>query len=102
MPINNDTVVTVPAVSVPEKTFPHLWLTEVTFNAESTSAGELHITAVPFNGNTGEITTESSDLISTDNLWGAVQEVPEVAAAMQAIFDAVEPLKAWLNPAEEE
>ena len=28
--------------------------------------------------------------------------VPEVAVAMQAIFDAVEPLKAWLNPAEEE
>ncbi len=102
MPINNDTVVTVPAVSVPEKTFPHLWLTEVTFKAESTVDGELHITTAPFNGDTGEIASKTSDLISTDNLWGAVQEVPEVALAMQAIFDAVEPLKAWLNPVEEE
>ena len=102
MPINNDTTLTVPAVSVPEKTYPHLWLTEVTFKAESTTDGELHITAVPFNGATGETRKEAAVNYSTDNLWGAVAEVPEVALAMQAIFDAVEPLKAWLNPVEEE
>ena len=102
MPINNDTPVTVPAVSVPEKTYPHLWLTEVTFRAEANTTGELNIATLPYDGATGEIADEGSDLITTDNLWGAVQEVPEVAAAMQAIFDAVEPLKAWLNPAEEE
>ncbi len=96
MPINNDETVVVPATSTPEKTFPHLWLTEVTFKAEENTQGELHLSTVPYNGDTGEIATDGTELISTENLWGAVQEVPQVAIAMQAIFDAVEPLKAWL------
>jgi hypothetical protein len=28
-------------------------------------------------------------------LWKAVSEVPEVTAAMNAIFAAIEPLRAW-------
>jgi hypothetical protein len=34
--------------------------------------------------------------IETDRLWDAVAEVPEVAAAMQSVLDAVEPLRAWI------
>jgi hypothetical protein len=33
--------------------------------------------------------------IQTDDLWKAVNEVPEVAQAMGAIFNAVEALRAW-------
>ena len=102
MPINNDETVVIPAVAIPEKSFPHLWLTEVTFKAEANTTGELHITSRPYNGETGDIAEEGSVTMSTENLWGAVAEVPEVALAMQAIFDAVEPLKVWLNPTEEE
>ncbi len=35
--------------------------------------------------------------ISTDQLWKAVSEVPEVAAAMQAILVAVVPLRTWID-----
>jgi hypothetical protein len=34
--------------------------------------------------------------LHTDKLWQAVAEVPEVAAAMEAIFAAVGPLAAWI------
>jgi hypothetical protein len=34
--------------------------------------------------------------IKTDDLWKAVNEVPEVAQAMGAIFNAVEPLRLWI------
>lgn len=103
MPINNDVIVTVPAVTTPEKTYQHLWLTDIHIQASDNTSGIVNINAAPYNGDTGEVAENGPfELISTDNLWGAVQEVPEVALAMQAIFDAIEPLKAWLNPVEEE
>ena len=98
MPIDNDTTVVVPAITaVPEKTYPHLWLTDIHVQAKTNTQGSLGIEAVPYNGDTGEVAENSIvDNIYTDNLWTAVQEVPEVAIAMQAIFNAVEPLKAWI------
>ena len=98
MPINNDTNVTVPAISaVPEKTYSHLWLTDIHIQASTNTSGIVNIHAAPYNGDTGEVAENGPvEVISTENLWGAVTEVPEVAIAMQAIFDAVEPLKAWI------
>ena len=98
MAINNDEAVTVPAVvAVPEKTFPHLWLTDIHVQAKTNTQGSLGIEAVPYNGDTGEVADNTVvDSIYTEDLWTAVQEVPEVAIAMQAIFNAVEPLKAWI------
>ena len=98
MPINNDTTVVVPEVpATPEKTYPHLWLTDIHVQAKTNTQGSLGIEAVPYNGDTAEVATDTIvDNIYTDNLWTAVQEVPEVAIAMQAIFNAVEPLKAWI------
>ena len=102
MPINNDTTVTIPAVTTPEKTYPHLWLTDIHIQASDNTSGIVNIHAAPYNGDTGEVAENGPvDLVSSDNLWGAVQEVPEVALAMQAIFDAVEPLKAWIATQEE-
>lgn len=98
MAINNDEAVTVPAVvAVPEKTYPHLWLTDIHVQAKTNTQGSLSIEAVPYNGDTGEVADNTVvDSIYTEDLWTAVQEVPEVAIAMQAIFNAVEPLKAWI------
>ncbi len=98
MPIENETTVTVPAVvAVPEKTYPHLWLTDIHIQANTNTSGIVNIHAAPYNGVTGEVAENGPvEVISSDNLWGAVTEVPEVALAMQAIFDAVEPLKAWI------
>lgn len=110
MPINNETTVVVPAITaVPEKTYPHLWLTDIHVQAKNNTRGSLRIEAVPYNGDTGEIAevrgpnkTDKISVIRTEDLWSAVQEVPEVAIAMQCIFDAVDPLKAWLVAKEEE
>ncbi len=106
MPINNETTVTVPAVvAVPEKTYPHLWLSDIHIQASDTTNGVVNLQAVPYDGATGEVAKDVPvEVITSSNLWGAVVEVPEVAAAMQAIFDAVEPLKAWIaaqEPVEE-
>jgi hypothetical protein len=103
MPINNDTTVTVPAISaVAEKTYNHLWLTDIHIQASTNTSGVVNIQAAPYNGDTMEVAPNGSiEMISTDNLWTAVQEVSSVAIAMQAIFDAVEPLKAWIASQEE-
>lgn len=99
MPINNHTTVTIPAISaVPEKTFDHIWLTDITIRTDGYDLGELSIGNVPYNGDTGELAKHlPGATISTDDLWTAVDEVSAVAVAMQAIFDAVEPLKAWIS-----
>jgi hypothetical protein len=35
--------------------------------------------------------------MSTDELWKAIEEVPEVAAAYAAILESVPPMMAWLE-----
>ena len=104
MPINNEITVTVPAITaVPEKTFPHLWLTDIHIQASTNTQGVVNIQAAPYNGDTMEVAENGPiEMISTDNLWTAVQEVSSVAFAMHAIFDAVEPLKAWIAANQEE
>ena len=98
MPIDNDNPVVVPAISaVPEKTFPHVWLTSINVEAPTQTAGSIRIEHVPYNGDTYEIQENSPvSTIDTANLWTAVQEVSAVAVAMQCIFDAVEPLREWI------
>ena len=96
MPINSETITVVPPVTAAERTFPHLWLTEISIKSESLSEGELEISMVPYNANTQEIATDlATEFIRVENLWTAVSEVSAVEAAMVAIFDAIEPLKAW-------
>ncbi len=104
MPINNDETITIPEVpAVPEKTYPHLWLTDIKVEAKTNTQGSLKIKHVPYNGDTGEVAVGGViGSVNTDDLWTAVAEVPEVALAMQAIFDAVEPLKTWIADNEEE
>ena len=99
MPINNETDVVVPAVTaVPEKTYSHLWITAMNFQAKTSTQGSLSLDAAPYNGDTGEVAENGPiETIHTEDLWTAVAEVPEVALAMQAIFNAVEPLKAWIS-----
>ena len=53
------------------------------------------ISAAPYNSLTKEIGGGTVKNIHVRDLWKAVQEVPEVAVAMNAILAAVEPLDAW-------
>ena len=80
------------------KVFPHVWLYSILVNAPSASAGSVLIETLPCNMESGEIAGgEYMTPIKTDDLWRAVAEVPEVAAAMQSIFQAVEPLRDWIE-----
>jgi len=95
MPLLNTTTITKPAVA--EKTFPHLWITNIIVSAPSTKSGKVKIETVPFNGDTGEIGSgEDMVAIETSDLWEAIGEVPELQTAMGAIFASVEPLRAWI------
>lgn len=95
MPLTNPTPVIIPPVE--EKQFPHLWLSNIIIHAPAIDRGRVVIETLPYNGTTYEIGS-GQDMVSiqTDDLWSAVQEVPEVAQAMGAIFLAIEPLRAWI------
>lgn len=99
MAINNDTAVIIPAISaVAEITYPHIWLKGIQIRSESASSGVIDIDYVPYDGDTLEIVNDYQvESIRTSELWTAVSEVSAVAIAMQAIFDAVEPLRTWLE-----
>lgn len=92
MPLPNPT-----PVSVPAKEFPHLWISNISIQAPAVNYGRLVIETLPYNGTTYEIgSPKDSVALRTDRLWDAVQEVPEVAQAMGAIFAAIEPLRVWI------
>lgn len=94
MPLPNPTPLTVDSTEA--KTFDSLWLRNVSIHAPSLNSGSISIETHPFNAETGEIGGgEHMQPIKTDDLWRAVNEVPEVATAMGAIFAAVEPLRAF-------
>ena len=96
MVINNETPVIVPP-SEP-KVYPHLWIKKLDISAPTPQTGRLYAELVPFNAETQEIgPIEYSQIIRIENLWQAVQEIPEVAYAFQAILSCVEPIKAWNN-----
>ncbi len=91
---NPNPVITEP---IPAKEFPHLWLYNVHVHSPSITSGMVNIETIPYNSDTQELGSgENMVRISTDDLWGAVNEVPEVATAMLAIFNAVEPLRNWI------
>lgn len=82
----------------PEQVFPHLWLSDIIVSAPTTSEGMIYIKTLPYNQDSKTINKQDGEVIlQTHDLWKAVNEVPEVAQAMIAIFQAVEPLREWIN-----
>lgn len=96
MPISNPNPLVIP--STLEQSFSDLWLYNIIIHAPSATSGRVCIETLPYNGDTQEIGSGQYMVpIQTDQLWKAADEVPEVAAAMAAIFAAVEPLRAWID-----
>lgn len=93
MTLNNQQPIVIPATE--EKTFPHLWLKNIHIHSDSLTKGMIMISASPYNSSTKEIGDGVVKNIHVMNLWKAVDEVPEVALAMNAILEAIEPLEAW-------
>jgi hypothetical protein len=83
--------------AIPAKEFNELWLPSITIKAPSITTGQITIETIPFNEDEQELGSGKDMVaIKTDELWLAVNEVPEVAAAMGAIFAAVGPLRTWV------
>jgi hypothetical protein len=95
MPIPAQNPTTVPAV--PEKSFSDLWLYNINIHAPAVNSGRIYIEALPYNPDVQEIGPSSGlEVISTDQLFQAAYDVPEVGIAYQAIIDAIVPLREWI------
>lgn len=100
MPIQNQNPLTIPAEA--EKTLAQTWVSELRVNAESASDGALYLRLLPCDSETGEIAdSEHAKEIHVD-FWDLISEVPEAAAAMQAVFDAVPAIEAYHIAKQEE
>jgi hypothetical protein len=87
--------ITTAAVSAKE--FNELWLPSITIKAPSLTAGRITIETIPYNEAEQELGSgQDMVAITTDELWLAVDEVPEVAQAMGAIFASIGPLRDWV------
>lgn len=96
MPITNETPVVIPPT--PEKSFPHQWIYNLSCHCPSNTQGRISIELIPYNADTSEFGPSSGvEVVTTDALWEAINEVPEVAAAFTAVIDSVEPLRTWVK-----
>jgi hypothetical protein len=84
--------------AVPEKTYPHLWIKRLLLESNTLNDGKMEAEFLPYNANTQELGPSMFETkFSTTDLWAAINEVPEVAAAYGAILDSVAPMIAWLE-----
>jgi hypothetical protein len=95
MPIIPDQPIVVPPV--PGETYTEQWIYNLVVHSPAINSGRVQIQLLPFDPVAPKIGPgELLENIETDRLWDAVAEVPEVAAAMQAVLDAVGPLRDWI------
>ena len=103
----------------PEETFNSVWVKNINIHCPQTNEagntdGHIQIELVPYSNSEGsesiyagsdsgavEILAVPLPPESPKSFWDAVNEVPEVAAAMNAIITAVAPLRAWIEEQKE-
>ena len=93
MPIIKETPTVIPAVA--EKTLPHTWVSELVVNAPNTSEGYMSLKLTAFDSDSDEDPSpENSEMLHLD-FWEVVANVPEAAAAMQSVFDAIPAIESY-------
>lgn len=100
MPIQNENPLVIPAES--EKTLAQTWVSELRVSANSVSDGGLYLKLIPCDSETGEIADAEHARELHADFWDLISEVPEAAAAMQAVFDAVPAIEAYYDAKQEE
>ena len=83
----------------PEKIYDSIWLNRIEIEMTETE-GRLEIKCLPYDANNKELNMGLEggiEYIETRDLWKAIAEVPEVSGAMDAITNAVVPLRNWIN-----
>lgn len=79
------------------KTYDGVWICSFIANFPSNDSGYLRIETKPFSTTTGEIFQVDPEVISTDQIWLMMQEVPEAAIAMNSVISAIIPIKNWIE-----
>lgn len=93
MPITKETPLVIPAKA--EKTLPHTWVSELVVNAPNTSEGYMSLKLTAFDSDEDEDPSpENSEMLHLD-FWEVVTNVPEAAAAMQSVFDAIPAIESY-------
>jgi hypothetical protein len=83
--------------ATPEVVFSSLWIKRLLLESNAVDQGKMEAEFLPYNADTQQIAPDSFvQKMSTDDLWTAINEVPEIAAAYAAILDSVAPMMAWL------
>lgn len=94
--IQAEQTITIPAVE--EKQFNEQWVYNLIVHAPSLTSGRVSVELLPYNSQTKEIgTAEYMQSFTTNELWEAIEEVPEMATAFQAIIAAVPAMREWLK-----
>ena len=97
----------------PEETFDSVWLRSINIyapqiNASGNSEGSINIEMLPYDSTNDKIWTTAdnegveylnvpSRVNGRKSFWDAVNEVPEVAIAMNSIIEAIPALRTWAN-----
>ena len=88
---------------VAAKTYDSEWIRNFAVRSSSQTDGNIYIETVAFDSATSEINNGiKATEIRRDDFWDLVAEVPEAAAAMAAVFDAIPPIRAWVEAKEAE
>jgi len=88
---------------VAAKTYDHEWIRNFAVRSSSLTEGNIYIETVAFDAATSEINNGiKATEIRRDDFWDLVAEVPEAAAAMAAVFDAIPSIQAWVEAKESE
>ena len=112
-PIPRDEPFVVPAK--PEETFDSVWLRSINIFVPNTaeadpSQGSINIEMLPYDGDSKKVLVtadnEGVEYINVPNrvnerkpFWQMISEVPEAAAAMDAIIAAIPAIREWANTA---
>ena len=110
-PIPRDEPFVIPAR--PEETFDSVWVRSINIyapeiNASGNNQGSINIEMLPYDSTNDKIwTTADNEGVEYLNIpsrvngrksfWDAVNEVPEVAIAMNSIIEAIPALRTWAN-----
>lgn len=89
--------------AIPEKTYDSEWIRAFSVKAPSKEDGNIYIETIAYDSTSEELNPAMIvTSIRRSDFWEMVAEVPEAAAAMQAVFGAVPKMKEWIAAKEAE
>ena len=83
--------------AVPLKTYDELWIYSLNAISPTTSSGSITIELLPYNRSLNELGPSNARIVlSTDKFFEALEQVPELTAAFQAVIAAIPAPRQWI------